>query len=267
MAAWRFIKLRRRSAADSLGDRRRREESRGAYRRTFEVRRLGTAMVARQHAPVRHRRPDVNRKLTFAWLDIATRQLSPTGMSAEGVLSPRLSPDGREIAFHVIDEGGVLNVWTQSARRAVHADRSRSMPKRCRIRRGRRTDNRSSSKSSAAIDTHIGIVSRDGGPVEPDRDRARPELAVFVGARQRSHCVRGRARRRVEYLHRVEENERRAPADGFHLRRRLRAISRAGPSPGRRSCSSAPNSAAASGPSSFGSEIEDALSAFLRGRS
>ena len=29
------------------------------------------------------------------------------------MLSQRLSPDGREIAFHVIDEGGVINVWTQ----------------------------------------------------------------------------------------------------------------------------------------------------------
>ena len=54
-----------------------------------------------------------NRKPEFGWLDTATRQLSPTGMSAEGLLSPNLSPDGSEIAYHVIDEGGVLNVWTQ----------------------------------------------------------------------------------------------------------------------------------------------------------
>ena len=50
----------------------------------------------------------------FAWLDVATRQLSPLPISTDGVLSQRLSPDGREIAFHVIDDGGVINVWTQS---------------------------------------------------------------------------------------------------------------------------------------------------------
>jgi Tol biopolymer transport system component/DNA-binding winged helix-turn-helix (wHTH) protein len=128
----------------------------------------------------------------FAWLDIATRQLSPLPISTDGVLSQRLSPDGREIAFHVIDHGGVINVWTQAldggARRQITFDEEAiSYPMWSpdgkwlvvEIKRG--------------DDTQMGVVSKDGGPVEllvtergqswpyswaPDNDRI-----AFAGAR------------------------------------------------------------------------------------
>lgn len=132
------------------------------------------------------------RPISFAWLDLATRQLSTIPVTAEGALSPRLSADGREIAFHVIDEGGVLNVWTQALaggpRKQVTFDaEAMSYPMWSpdgqslviEIKRG--------------DDTHIGVVSRDGGPVEllvtergqswpyswaPDNDRI-----AFAGSR------------------------------------------------------------------------------------
>ena len=131
---------------------------------------LKTAVLSPQWAPNGARLftqvADFNRKLSFAWLDIATRQLTTAGASADGVLSPNLSPDGREIAFHVIDEGGVLNVWRQSVdggpRKQVTFDtEAMSYPLWSpdgqsivvEIKRGDHT--------------HIGIVPKDGGPLEP----------------------------------------------------------------------------------------------------
>jgi Tol biopolymer transport system component/DNA-binding winged helix-turn-helix (wHTH) protein len=132
-----------------------------------------------------------DRKPAFAWLDLATRQISQIA-PGDGALSARLSPDGRHIAFHVIDEGGVLNVWTQSLeggpRKQITFDtEAMSYPMWSpdgkslviEIKRG--------------DDTHMGVVSRDGGPVElivtergqswpyswaPDNDRI-----AFAGAR------------------------------------------------------------------------------------
>jgi Tol biopolymer transport system component len=134
----------------------------------------------------------VSRKFSFGWLDIVTRTLAPASISADGVLSAHLSPDGREIAFHVIDEGGVINVWRQAIdggpRKQVTFDsEAMSYPIWSpdgqsivvEIKRGDHT--------------HIGIVSKDGGPVEllvtergqswpfswaPDNDRI-----AFAGSR------------------------------------------------------------------------------------
>jgi Tol biopolymer transport system component len=50
---------------------------------------------------------------TFAWVDAATRRSTPVVFSGANMGEVRLSPKGDAIAFHVIDESGVLNVWTQ----------------------------------------------------------------------------------------------------------------------------------------------------------
>jgi Tol biopolymer transport system component len=103
-------------------------------------------------------------KPDFAWLDVATRQLSPI-MPADGGLNPQLSPDGKQIAFHVIDEGGVLNVWTQvlgsGSRKQVTFDAEAiSYP-------AWSPDGRTLAIEIKRGDhTHVGVVPKDGGPVE-----------------------------------------------------------------------------------------------------
>jgi Tol biopolymer transport system component/DNA-binding winged helix-turn-helix (wHTH) protein len=135
---------------------------------------------------------NLNRKFSFAWLDIATRQLTPASVSANGVLSASLSPDGREIAFHVIDEGGVINVWRQPVdggpRTQVTFDsEAMSYP------------SWSPDGQSLVVEikrgdhTHMGIVSKDGGTVEPlvtERGQSWPfswapdnDRIAFAGAR------------------------------------------------------------------------------------
>lgn len=108
----------------------------------------------------------LDRKPWFAWLDPTTRQMSKIALSPEGLFNPHLSPDGREIAFHVIDEGGVINVWRQAVdggpRKQVTFDNeAMTYPVW------------SPDGQSIAVEikrgdhTHIGIVPKDGGPVEP----------------------------------------------------------------------------------------------------
>jgi Tol biopolymer transport system component len=101
---------------------------------------------------------------TLWWLDLATRHLTPTDL-AKNMQSPRLSPDGREIAYWMIEANGSANIWTQaldgaSARRVTADAEAISYPwwspdgqwLAVGIKRGR--------------DTHVGVVSKRGGPVE-----------------------------------------------------------------------------------------------------
>jgi Tol biopolymer transport system component/DNA-binding winged helix-turn-helix (wHTH) protein len=99
------------------------------------------------------------------WIDVATGQLSRIPISPDGISNPRLSPDGREIAFHVIGPDGAMNVWRQpvdgGARTQLTFDKEAvSYP--CWAPDGR----------SLAVEvkrgdqTYVGVVSRDGGPVD-----------------------------------------------------------------------------------------------------
>jgi Tol biopolymer transport system component/DNA-binding winged helix-turn-helix (wHTH) protein len=105
------------------------------------------------------------RKPAFALLDSATRRLTSLALKADDVLSPHLSPDGRDVAFHLIDEGGVINVWTQplegGPRKQVTFDsEAMSYP------------SWSPDGKSIAVEikrgdfTQIGVIPRDGGSVE-----------------------------------------------------------------------------------------------------
>lgn len=131
---------------------------------------LSSAVFNPQWAPDERRLFVATGKLnfdwSFAWLDIATRQLTAIPIQSKGVMSANLSPDGREIAFHVIDEQGVINVWKQmlegGARTQLTFDtEAMSYPiwspdgktLAIEIKRGDHT--------------HIGLVSKDGGAVEP----------------------------------------------------------------------------------------------------
>jgi Tol biopolymer transport system component/DNA-binding winged helix-turn-helix (wHTH) protein len=100
------------------------------------------------------------------WIvDPATRRMTGTAVTGDDVQSSRPSPDGREVAFHVIEPDGSMNVWIQALgggpRRRVTSDaEAMSYPAwspdgrflALEIKRGDQT--------------HVGLVSRDGGRVE-----------------------------------------------------------------------------------------------------
>ena len=98
------------------------------------------------------------------WVDLATRHLTPTDL-ARNMQSPRLSPDGREIAYWMIEANGSTNIWTQaldggSPRRVTADAESINYPwwspdgrwLAVGIKRGKVM--------------HVGVVSKSGGPVE-----------------------------------------------------------------------------------------------------
>ena len=101
---------------------------------------------------------------TLWWVDLATRHLTPTDL-VKNMESPRLSPDGREIAYWLIEANGSTNIWTQalaggSPRRVTADAESISYPwwspdgqwLAVGIKRGEVM--------------HVGVVSKNGGPVE-----------------------------------------------------------------------------------------------------
>ena len=98
------------------------------------------------------------------WVDLVTRQLTSTDLT-RNIQSPRLSPDGREIAYWMIDASGSANIWMQSLdggspRRVTDDPEAMSYPwwspdgqwLAVAIKRGK--------------NTHVGVVSKNGGPVE-----------------------------------------------------------------------------------------------------
>jgi Tol biopolymer transport system component/DNA-binding winged helix-turn-helix (wHTH) protein len=106
------------------------------------------------------------RPSTYWWVDPQTRRLAPAGRVEGDMTNARVSPDGRELAFHVIESTGVVNVWTRpldgsGPRRRVTSDAEvMSYPAwspdgrwlAVEIKRGDQT--------------HVGVVPRDGGRVE-----------------------------------------------------------------------------------------------------
>ncbi len=100
---------------------------------------------------------------SLAWVDAATRRVTPIAVDVEGMREPRISPDGRELAFHMIAPDGVMNVWTQrldGPRVRITSDpEAVSYP------------DWSPDGLSLAVEikrgdqTFIGVVAREGGPV------------------------------------------------------------------------------------------------------
>jgi Tol biopolymer transport system component/DNA-binding winged helix-turn-helix (wHTH) protein len=104
----------------------------------------------------------------LAWVDLNTRRLTPTaisGIPTGQFVSPRLSPDSHDVAFHVIESSGAMNVWTRaldgrSQRRLTSDPESISFPVwspdgrwlAVEIKRGEHT--------------HVGVISSDGGPLQ-----------------------------------------------------------------------------------------------------
>lgn len=102
----------------------------------------------------------------YGWIDLATRRPTRIPIASSGMTNlPRLSPDGRLLAFHLVAADGVVNVWVQrlddGTRRQVTFDREAvSYPYwspdgrwlAVVIKRGE--------------DAHVGVVSAAGGPVQ-----------------------------------------------------------------------------------------------------
>ena len=137
--------------------------------------------------------------------------------------SPRLSPDGREIAYWMIEANGSTNIWTQafeggSPRRVTADAESISYPwwspdgqwLAVEIKRGKVT--------------HVGVVSKNGGPVEQITNATGLSSRGVVVARRRSDRVRGTARRRLECLGGLAPHARQPAADAFHRAERLRDV-------------------------------------------
>jgi Tol biopolymer transport system component/DNA-binding winged helix-turn-helix (wHTH) protein len=47
----------------------------------------------------------------LAWIDLTSRRITPLALSVADMLSLRLSPDAKTIAFHTIEQDGRMNVW------------------------------------------------------------------------------------------------------------------------------------------------------------
>jgi Tol biopolymer transport system component len=107
---------------------------------------------------------DISGTRTLWWVDLATRQLSPTAL-AKNMESPRLSPNGREVAYWMLEPNGSANIWTQALdggtpRRLTDDAEALSYPWWSRdgqwlavtMKRGKVT--------------HVGVVSKSDGAVE-----------------------------------------------------------------------------------------------------
>ena len=98
-------------------------------------------------------------------VDPRTRRVTPTGISAADINNPRPSPDGQEVAFHVIEPDGKMNVWLQplegGPRRRVTADAEAiSYPAWSPDGRWLAVEMKRGDQ------THVGVVAREGGRVE-----------------------------------------------------------------------------------------------------
>jgi Tol biopolymer transport system component/DNA-binding winged helix-turn-helix (wHTH) protein len=100
------------------------------------------------------------------WIvDPATRRMTETGVAGDDIQNPRPSPDGREIAFHVIEPNGLMNVWAQrldgGPRRRVTDDaEAASYP-------AWSPDGRWLAVEVKRRDqTQVAVVPREGGPIQ-----------------------------------------------------------------------------------------------------
>jgi Tol biopolymer transport system component/DNA-binding winged helix-turn-helix (wHTH) protein len=99
------------------------------------------------------------------WVDVASRRATPTGIDARGFRSSRLSPDSTEIAFHMTEPNGAMNVWTLPLdgrpRKRITNDREAiSYP-------GWSPDGRwLAVEMKRGERTNIGVIPRDGGTIE-----------------------------------------------------------------------------------------------------
>lgn len=100
----------------------------------------------------------------LAWVDVASRRVTPSGLIMKQMGAPQLSPDGKALAFHLIEMDGVMSVWTgrfDGTRTKVATDpEAVSYP-------AWSPDGQSLAVEIKRGDsTHIGVVRSAGGAVE-----------------------------------------------------------------------------------------------------
>jgi Tol biopolymer transport system component len=103
----------------------------------------------------------------FAWIDPGSRQLTRVALEAASSANlPQLSPDGRQLAYHVLDPAsGIVNVWIRplagGAPRQVTFDAEAiSYPRWSRDGRWLAVN------VKRGEDTQVGVVAVAGGPLE-----------------------------------------------------------------------------------------------------
>lgn len=101
----------------------------------------------------------------FAWIDVATRELSRIPLPSEGSSNmPMLSPDGRQIAYHLVAADGSVDVWVRSldggAPRQVTFDREAASYPRWSADGERLVVNVKRGENN-----QVGVVPATGGPL------------------------------------------------------------------------------------------------------
>jgi len=102
---------------------------------------------------------------SYLWVDAATRRTTPVPLDSAGMRVGRVSPDGHDIAYHVIDTGGVMNVFRRPldggpAVQLTHDREAVSYPAWSRDQRWLAVEIKRGGM------THIGVVPSAGGPAE-----------------------------------------------------------------------------------------------------
>ena len=139
----------------------------------------------------------------FAWVDVAARRMTSTGLPMEGMLSARLSPDSRQLAFHRIEADGRMSVWVggfDGSRTRIATD-----PEAVSYPAWSPDGQWLAVELKRGDSTHIALVARGGGAVEQltsARGQSWPhswspdsEQIVFAGEREGIWNVYSVARR------------------------------------------------------------------------
>ena len=108
-------------------------------------------------------RDSIGPDLSLAWVDLASRRTTPSNLNLQGVSSLRLSPDGREVAYHQIQKDGGISVGVaglDGSTRTVATD-AEAVSYPAWSWNGRLL----AVELKRGDSTQVGVVPREGGPV------------------------------------------------------------------------------------------------------